>query len=260
MLIDTHCHLTHDLFKPDFDQVIQRAKDAGLKAILVSGVNPPTNREILQLTKKYDILKASLGIYPIDALGLAPDETGMAIHKGPINIEEEFKFFQQHKNQITAIGEVGLDCKFGAEYKEQQNQNFQKIIELTEKLNKPIVVHTRKAEADCLALLESSNLKHIILHTFEGNKKLIKKAIDLGYYFSVPTLIVRSQHFQMLADLAPIQPILTETDAPWLSPFPDKRNEPAFITESIKKIAEIKKLSKKEIQEQIWTSFNKIFT
>lgn len=262
MLIDTHCHLTHELFKADLDAVIERAKAAGVKVILVSGVNPPTNREILTFVKKDPILKASLGIYPIDALGLAPDEAdagGLAVHKGPIDIDGEFMFFSKHKQEIAAIGEVGLDYKFGAEHKEQQKRNFQKVIEYTEKMKKPIVVHTRKAEEDCIALLESSKIKHVILHTFEGNKKLIKKAADLGYYFSVPTLIVRSTHFQMLVDIAPFTQILTETDAPWLGPFPDKRNEPAFIAESIKKIAEIKRLSIKEAEDTIYKNFTSIF-
>jgi TatD DNase family protein len=258
-LIDTHCHLTHELFKKDVDKVIQRAKDANFKAILVSGVNPPTNRDTLKLIKKDPILKASLGIYPLDAIGLTPDTTGMQRHPGNIDINAEFEFFNKHKDEITSIGEVGLDYKFTKEHNDQQKANFQKIINYTEKLKKPIVVHTRKAEADCIELLESSNLKHVLLHTFEGNKKLIKKAIDLGYYFSVPTLIMRLQHFQMLVDMAPIEQIFTETDAPWLAPNKEDRNEPSFIVESIKKIAEIKKTTTKETENQIWKNYKNVF-
>jgi len=258
-LVDVHSHLTHEQFKDDFPQVIERAKKAGIKSILLSGINPPTNREILNLAKQYDILKASPGIYPIDALGLGPDESGLKAHEGPIDIDNEFEFFNQNKDDIIAIGEVGLDYKFAEEQKEKQKSNFQKIINLTEKIGKPIVIHSRNAEADCIDMLESSSIKHVILHSFSGNKKLIKKAADLGYNFSVPTSIARAQHFQMLVEMTSLRQILTETDAPWLSPYPDKRNEPAFITESIKKMSEIKQLTGEETANTIFTNYQRIF-
>src|SRR3989338_1687581 len=108
-LVDVHSHLNHELFTKDLSEVLERAKTAGVKSILVSGVNPPSNREVLELAKKYPLIKASLGIYPIDALGLEPDETGLPVHKGPIDIDEEFEFFSKNKGKIAAIGEVGMD-------------------------------------------------------------------------------------------------------------------------------------------------------
>jgi TatD DNase family protein len=263
-LVDTHCHLIHEQFKDDIDAVVQRAKDAGFSAIICSGVNPPTNRQVLELSKKHDIVKAALGIYPIDALGIAPDGTGLARYQGKINIDEEFTFFNEHKNAITAIGEVGLDYKFGADHKEQQKANFKKIIQHTEKIGKPIVVHTRRAELDCVELLESSSIKHIILHSFEAKKTLIRRAADNGWYFSVPTNVVRSQQFQTLLSIVPLQQVFTETDAPWLSPFKEAdgtpiRNEPAFVAESLKKFAEIKEMSKEDVAAQIWKNYVKVF-
>lgn len=176
-----------------------------------------------------------------------------------IDIDTEFAFFKKHRDEITAIGEVGMDRKFTKEHDEQQKANFRKIIGHTEKLGRPIIVHTRNAEADCLELLQSSTIKQVILHTFEGNRKLIQKAIELGYSFSVPTLLMRSSHFQMLVGMAPLEQLFTETDAPWLAADKEKRNEPAFITESIKKIAEIKKLGASEVEEQIWKNAKKVF-
>lgn len=258
-LVDTHCHLTHERFKDDIDEVINRAKKAGFKALVCSGTNPPVNREILALAKKHSIIKPSLGIYPIDALGLAPDEVGMARYEGKIDIDAEFAFFEQHKNEIVSIGEVGMDFHWDDKHHEQQAKNFGKIIALTEKIGKPIVVHTRRAEEECVALLEKSKLKYVILHSFEARKSLIKRAADRGFYFSVPTSIVRSQQFQTLVEIVPLTQIFTETDAPWLSPFKDKRNEPAFIVESIRKIAEIKKITEKEVAAQIWENYEKVF-
>jgi len=258
-LVDTHAHLTHKQFKFDLPDVIQRAKNAGFKAILVSGVNPSSNHEVLELCNKYPICKAALGIYPIDALGLGPDESGMAKYDGKIDIDKEFDFFKKNKDKITAIGEVGIDYKYGAEHKDEQKKNFLKIIEHTEKIKKPIVVHTRRAEEDCVTMLESSKLKHVILHSFEARKSLIKRAVDKGFYFSVPTVVVRAQQFQTLVELAPLTQIFTETDSPWLSPFKDQRNEPSFIIESIKKIAEIKKMSETDVAAQIWKNYQGVF-
>ena len=259
-LIDTHCHLTHDLFKKDRDEVIERAKKAGFKAILCSGTNPAVNREVLQLSKKYSIIKASLGIYPIDALGLAPDEIGMARHEGKIDIDDEFAFFNKNKDDVAAIGEVGLDYHWDKIHHQEQKTNFEKIITFTEKMKKPIVVHTRRAEEDCVSMLESSKIKHVILHSFEARKSLIKRASDNGFYFSIPTSIVRAQQFQTLVEIAPLTQIFTETDAPWLSPFKEKRNEPAFITESIKKIAEIKQLKPEVTAEAIFSNYCNVFS
>ena len=259
-LVDTHCHLTHERFKEDIDDVINRAKKAGFKALVCSGTNPPTNREIIALAKRYPIIKPSLGIYPIDALGLAPDEVGMARHDGKIDIDAEFEFFNQHKNEIVSIGEVGMDFYWTDKHNEQQKKNFEKIIKLTEKIGKPIVVHTRRAEEECVALLEKSQLNYVVLHSFEARKNLIKRAADRGFYFSVPTSVVRSQQFQTLVEIVPLTQIFTETDAPWLSPFKDKRNESVFTVESIKKIAEIKKISEDDVAAQVWKNYEKVFS
>jgi TatD DNase family protein len=258
--VDTHTHLTHKLFKDDVDAVIQRAKDVGVKAMLVSGVNPPSNRDVLELCRKYsDICKASLGLYPIDALGLGPDESGMAVHAGPIDVDDEFSFFKKHKDEIAAIGEVGLDYKYNVDHMAKQKEIFERVISWTEKLGKPIVVHTRKAEEDCISMLESSRLKNVILHTFEGNKKLVKRAADAGFLFSVPTLLPKSSHFQMIVDTVDFSHLLTETDAPWLGVDPDKRNEPAFVLASVKKMAEIKGVSVEDAAAHIWKNYSTIF-
>src|SRR3989344_5452420 len=263
-LADVHSHLNHELFKDDLNAVLERAKKAGLKAILVSGVNPPANREVLELAKKYPLIKASLGIYPIDALGLEPDETGLPVHKGPIDINEEFKFFLKNKSKISAIGEVGMDFNWATkeETYEKQAENFRKIIRLTITLTKPIIIHSRKAEEECLDILEQE-IKNkevpVILHCFSGRKSLITKAARLGYYFSIPPNILRAGNFQTLVHKVNIKQLLTETDAPWLSSFPGKRNEPAFVLETINKIAEIKKLSVEETATIIWENYQEIF-
>ena len=258
MLVDVHCHLDHEKFKADLDEVIDRAKKAKVTHILTSGVNVKSNRNALELSRKYDIVHFSAGLYPIDLLGDV-DVEGMPRQMEPINMDDEFKFIQDHKEEVMSIGEVGLDGKYCADQMPQQKKNFEKIISFVEKIDKPIVIHSRKAEKDVIDLLESSSLKRVNLHCFMGNKKLIQRAADLGYSFSIPSIILKLQHFQMLVEMVSTSQLLTETDAPWLSPYTEKKNEPAFITETIKKIAEIKKMTTLEVEKNIFMNFQKLF-
>ena len=118
-LVDIHCHLNHEKFNKDRDEVVQRAKDAGVKVIITSGVNVPTNREVLELAKKYDIVKCTLGIYPIDALNIkidALDEVGLTRQAEPFDVDEELKFILSKKKEIMGIGECGMDFKYLKEH------------------------------------------------------------------------------------------------------------------------------------------------
>ncbi|MBS3145096.1 TatD family hydrolase [Candidatus Woesearchaeota archaeon] len=259
MLVDVHCHLDHKYLHDQLDAVIDRARKAGLKYILTSGVNVTSNRNALAIARKYpDIVKFSAGLYPIDLLGHV-DVEGLPRQAEPIDIEEEFKFITQHKDEVFSIGEVGLDAKFCADQMPKQKENLQKILDFVAKIKKPIILHTRKAEKDVLDMLESTSLKKVDLHCFMGNKKLIQRAADLGYSFSIPPVIVKLQHFQMLVEMVNIDQILTETDAPYLSPHSDRQNEPAFVRETIKMIAKIKKISEEEVEKNIFKNFEKIF-
>ena len=264
-LIDVHCHLTHDQFKDKLDEVLQRAQKAGLKIIIVSGVNPQANREVLDLAKKHPkLIKVSLGIYPIDALGLAEGDTGLPRQTEKINLEEELKFIEKNKDKIVSIGEIGMDFHWADKEKTyaQQAENFRKIIRFAIKIKKPIVIHSRKAEEECLQILEEE-IKNkeipVIQHCFSGRKALMTKGVELGHYFSIPPCIVKSFNFQTLVKKVPLTQLLTETDSPWLSPYKERMNEPAFVTESIKQIALEKEMSEEEVAAQIWKNYEAVF-
>ncbi len=247
LLVDVHTHLDHCKFKNDLDKVIDNAKRNNVKVIINNGIDIKKNRETLELAKKYDIVKSALGLYPIEALKLKDEE-----------VDEELEFISKNKDKIVAIGEGGLDYHWDKKEHDRQKKIFEKIIKLAEKLKKPLIVHSRMAEKDALDLLESSNAK-VVLHCFNGNFDLVKKADKLGYYFSIPTNVVRSEQFQKIVSMININKILTETDSPYLSPFPGKRNEPCNIIESVKKIAEIKKMDKEEVANNIFMNYKNLF-
>ncbi|MBI2662587.1 TatD family hydrolase [Candidatus Woesearchaeota archaeon] len=263
-LIDVHCHLNHAQFKEDLPEVIKRAQEVGIKVIIVSGVNTSANHEVLKLAEKYPLIKASLGIYPIDALGLSEGETGLPRQPEPINLEEEFKFIEKNKDKIISIGEIGMDFHWASKEAtgEKQADNFRKIINFAKRINKPVVIHSRKAEAECIQILQeeiSTQEIPVIMHCFSGKKILINQAAALDHYFSIPPNIVKSDQFQTLVKIVPLTQLLTETDSPWLSPIKEQRNEPSFVIETIRKIAEIKQLTPEQVAVQIWENYQKAF-
>ena len=234
--------------------MVEAAAKSGISAIITNGLDPETNRKSLELARKYSIVKAALGIYP--RILMEHDAEQECKKYIPFDIEDEIRFITDHKKEFVAIGEVGLDGVKGIDA--LQKKDFERMIELAEKLKKPIIVHSRNAEAEVLACLESSKLK-VILHAFHGKRRLVQKAIDNGWYFSVSTHIVRSQEMQYIARETPLSKLFPETDAPFLSPFPGKRNEPAFVIETIRKIAEIKGMDIQETSKNLWKNYQKVF-
>lgn len=249
ILIDVHCHL--DLLD-DLDSVILRAKKAGVKVIVFNGINAKSNLKVLEISEKYDIVKAALGIYPPEAL-LKEENI-----EQDFDIDSEIKFIRDNKDKIIAIGEIGLDYSTDAD-KTEQKELFRKMIRLGLKLDKPLIVHSRKAEEDVIKILEEEKAKKVVLHCFSGRKSLIKKADSLGYYFSIPTNIVRAENFQSMVKEVNINQLLTETDAPYLSPFKGKKNEPSFVIEAVKKIASIKGFEVEEVANNIFMNYQRLF-
>ncbi|MBS3098494.1 TatD family hydrolase [Candidatus Woesearchaeota archaeon] len=259
MLIDVHAHLADEEFTKDLGKVIERARKADVKAIITNGSDHKTNVSSLKIAEKYDIVKAALGIYPLYAVDLGLREAAYPMEKiKPIDIDNELKFIEENKDKLTAIGEIGLDYTVKGKEKEQK-EVFQKIIRLAEKIKKPIIVHSRKAEDDVIEMLNSSKIKKVLLHCFSGKKNIVKKAADLGYHFSIPTNVVRAQNFQLMVKEININQLFCETDAPYLSPFKDRRNEPAFVIESYKKMAEIKGMELQEVINNVWMNFQRLF-
>ena len=165
MLIDIHSHLDHCYFEDDLDKVIDNAIKANVKVILTAGTNPGKNRISLKLAEKYDIVKPCLGIHPVQYNEKNSIKNN---NSSKIDIDKEIKFIEKNKKNISAIGEVGLDYFWNKDNKKQQHELFEKMISLAEKLNKPIIVHSRKAESDTIEKLQSSKLKKIIIHSFTG--------------------------------------------------------------------------------------------
>lgn len=256
MLIDVHSHLDHPLIHSKIDEIIKNARKTGIKHIITNGIDPNTNRICLELAKKYDIIECGMGIYPRSSLRKEIEKCYSNANPD-FDFDKELEFIGKNKENIIAISEVGLDFVNGED--KQQIEDFEKIIELAKKINKPIVVHSRKAEKKCVEMLESSKPKKIVMHCFCGKKSLVKKIQGNGWFFSIPTTVIRSQQFQLMAQEVPITQLFCETDSPFLSPYKEKPNEPAFVVESYKKISEIKNMEFKEVVNNIYMNWQKVF-
>jgi TatD DNase family protein len=257
-LIDDHCHLDEFFYKDEVDSVIERARKNNVKAIICAGINPDTNRQVLKLQEKYpDIIYPALGMYPRDALRKEIEESENKIDLD-YDVDKELAFIYSHKDKIVALGEVGMDFKDGKDF-EQQEKDFRKIIELAIKMDKALVIHSRKAEAKVIEILESYKYKKIVMHCFGGNHKLVRKIRENQWLFSIPTSIVRDEHFQKIIKETPLNQILTETDAPFLSPFREKRNEPSFIIETIKIISKLRNTPEEDVANIIYTNAKRMF-
>ena len=251
-LIDVHAHLDHERFKKDLDEVIKRFKEAGGEFIFSSGVDKNTNRIVLDLSKKYDCVKASFGLYPIDALERETGNIGF-------DVDEELVWIEEHRDDCVCIGEIGMDFNEGRGKVLEQEQVFRKVLELAKKINKVVIIHSRKAELEAIDIMEDEKMTDVVMHCFHGNKKLIKRCIENGWSFSIPPNITRLEHFKMLVEMVPLNQLLTETDAPYLSPFAGERNESANVAITIREIAKIKRIDEEGVAEQIFKNAEELF-
>ncbi len=242
MLIDAHCHL--DML--DIEKAIEGARKNNVNIILANGTNPETNRKVLELSKKYKEVKPVLGIYPVDALKLTDKQ-----------IAEEINFIKN--SNPFAIGEVGMDFKDDLDNWKRQEKIFEKFVKLSIGLDIPITVHSRKAEKECIEILERLKSKKVIMHYFSGKISLVKRIIENNWMLSIPTAVKNSEHFQKVIEMTPVENLLCETDSPYSHPDKEFPNEPKNVIESYEKIAEIKKLSLEETKNKIEENFQRLF-
>jgi len=253
MLVDVHCHLTHPEFSKDLNAVLERARNAGVKRIVTAGTNKETNRTVMGLWHKHpDIIRPSLGMYPLDAIGL--DDEGQKV--APQEADQEIEFIYNNKKNIVCVGEIGLDYKINQDPK--QTTIFQKMLDCADHINKPVVVHSRAAEREVVEILCSRKTK-AVLHCFCGRKSLVRQAAKKGTYFSIPPILLRSSQFAMIVKEVDINQLLTETDAPWLSNVSGERNEPAHIARTITAIASIKGMDPVEVENNLFLNYQKLF-
>ncbi len=234
-VIDSHCHLDFKNFKKDRDEVIQRARSAGVVTMINSGIDLVTNERTLKLAASHPFIYPTLGLSP-NSLGYMSDDDVQAV----------LDQIRGHSAEIVGVGEAGLDyyrCPDLAGRK-RQIEIFQKVVDLSRELDLPQVIHARLAEDECLEMVR--HLEKVVFHCYGGSMATMKEAVDLGFYISLATVVCRSAHHQVLARNVPLESLLIETDSPFLSPRRG-RNEPSYVQDSVALIARIKDIAPEDV-------------
>lgn len=251
-LIDAHCHLQSAAFDVDREQTIKRAFQAGVSMIVV-GTDKESSQKAVELAQKYPE-----GIFA--AIGQHPTETE--------KFESDFYEKLAASKKVVAVGECGLDFNriknTELRIKDLQKEIFVEHINLANEVKKPLMIHCRVAFDDLIGILnsESSRLNSPpgIIHFFSGTIEDARSLLDLGFYFTFGGLVTFNREFEGIIRFIPLERILLETDAPFVAPIPyrGKRNEPAYIVETAKKMAEIKKLPFEKIACQTSENVEKV--
>ncbi len=234
-IIDSHCHLDFPKFSKDRNEAISRAKEAGITAMINSGIDYKTNRSSLQLAEQYDFIYPTAGLSPF-----------LASKKDDEQIGEVLKQLSELGEKVIGIGEAGLDYYHYNDQGERRKQEevFKKVIHIAETLGKPLVIHGRDAEDKCFEMAKT--LETVIFHCYGGSIETMGKITDAGYYISIPTLVCFSEHHREIAKNVPQELMIIETDSPYLSPRKG-RNEPAYLVDSLEAIAKIRDMDVEEV-------------
>jgi len=263
MYVDVHTHLTHPKFADDKHEVIKAAIAAGLKAIVVNGLEPASNREILELADAYEEIKPALGIYPVDAVcDLLDDTFPFTVKKFDVDAEVKFIGEQASAGNLAAVGECGLDGHWlGEETYKRQEQVFENLIAIATSNNLPIIIHTRKLEKRTAEILAHHNVKKVNFHCYGGRTKFaLEWAEKYNWHFSIPANANKNQAFAKMLKILPLENILTETDAPFLAPVSGERNEPKNVRGTVEIFAELRDLDLEQAKLQIWTNYQNLFS
>ena len=259
-LFDSHCHLDDDKFDGKRDEII---KDILLeiKGCITAGYSLEASKKAVEISKKYKNIYSICGISPNDI-----PQTEQELWK---NIDEIYKLVQENieSKKIVAIGEIGLDYHWEKDLdrRELQKQAFKKQIEIANKLNLPIVIHTREAVNDTLEILKNNEVKiKGVFHCCPLNRELVKEALKLGYYisFAGPVTFKNSKNAEEIINMVPNDRILIETDSPYLAPEPVRGtvNNPKNVKYIAMKIAEVKNLTLEEVANMTYENAKECFS
>jgi TatD DNase family protein len=247
-LVDSHVHLDDPKFDADRDATIERALAAGVERMMAIGTGngPPDLEVAVRMADRYPFIYATIGVHPHDASKATPETFA------------RLRELAAHP-KVLAVGEIGLDYHYDLSPRDVQRAVFEQQLALAAECGKPIVIHTREAWDDTLAMLRAHWSGGGIMHCFTGNETQARQALDLGFHLSFGGVLTfpKAEEVRQSARLAPEDRILVETDCPYLAPVPyrGKRNEPAFVVETVRRLAEVRGVTPEALAEATTRNF-----
>ncbi|MEE3607641.1 TatD family hydrolase [Avibacterium paragallinarum] len=253
-IVDSHCHLDaldYENLHKNVADVVQKAKQRGVQHLLAVGVTLQRFEQVYDSLAPFPQISLACGVHPLN------------LEDEPFDYERLLKL--AHDDKVIAIGEMGLDYYYSEENKAEQQSVFAQQIAIANELAKPIIVHTRSAREDTIALLKAHNAEKCggILHCFTENWEMAKQALDLGFYISISGIIT-FKNAEALRDVVrkvPLDRLLVETDSPYLAPVPyrGKQNQPAYTREVCDYVATLKGLTSEEFAQITTQNFERLF-
>ncbi len=253
-IVDSHCHLDaldYENLHKSVDDVVEKAKQRGVKHLLSIGCTLNRFEQMLHMVEHRDDVSLSCGVHPLDLADEPFDEVRL-------------NALAQH-DKVIAIGEIGLDYYYSEQNKDLQQQVFSTQIQVANHLHKPVIIHTRQAREDTLAILRENEAEKCggVIHCFTENLEFAKAALDLGFYISCSGIITfkNAEDIREVIRYVPADRLLVETDSPYLAPVPyrGKQNQPAYTREVCEYVASLKGLTAKEFALQTTQNFEKLF-
>ncbi|MGI6600473.1 MAG: TatD family hydrolase [Dethiobacteria bacterium] len=250
-LIDTHAHLNSRQFQEDLEQVLARARSAGVGMIINVGSDESDSERAVMQSEEYPQLWAAVGIHPHFAATVSP------------SFRNKLASLATNR-RVLAIGEMGLDFYRELSPRHLQEEVFREQLELAAELKKPVIIHSREAHAETLQVLrEMRPPQSGVAHCFSGSPKELAAFLELGFYISIagPVTYPRSQELRLLLKEIPADRLLLETDAPYLAPLPyrGKRNEPAFIKKTYEQVALTLEMEPEALARQVQANAVRLF-
>jgi TatD DNase family protein len=251
MFVDSHCHLDDERFADDLDAVLDRAAAAGVTRILTIGTGdgPPEIDRAVSLADRYTQVYASIGVHPHDAAKVTPQTY------------DDLRALAGHA-KVIAFGEIGLDYHYDFSPREIQREVFIEQLKLARAVGMPITIHTREAWEDTMTVLREHWQGEGVLHCFTGDPAQAREALDMGFHLSYGGVVTfkTADHVRESARITPDDRLLIETDAPYLAPIPyrGKRNEPAMMIETARKLAEVRGTTAEAIAALTTTNFERL--
>lgn len=251
MLVDSHCHLNFPEFKDDLPDVVRRAQIAGVEVMVSVNTRLNESVEIQKIADQFPFVFCSVGVHPHDAATHVYD-----------GVKEEIRTLCQHP-KVVALGETGLDYYYNNSPKEDQIKSFHTHAQLSKELDLPLIIHTRDADEDTIAVLKDHPDAYGVFHCFSGTDALARQALEMGYYLSLSGIVTfpKAQALKEIATWVPLDRLLVETDSPFLAPVPHrgKRNEPAFTAHVAQVLSELKGIPLAEVAQTTTDNFFALF-
>ena len=258
MLVDSHCHIAGSEFAADLDQVIERARAAGVERafVVLAADDEPELRQAEEVRSRWSEVRFSIGVHPHNAGTFSSD---------PAEAARRVRKAIDAQPLARAVGEIGLDYHYDFSPRDVQQQVFREQIRLAHQLSRPIVIHTREADDDTLRILNEERGRDVggVFHCFTGDRAMARRALDIGFHLSLAGIVTfpRAIELKEVARLVPLDRLLIETDSPYLSPVPHRgtRNEPARVARVAEVIAELRGERVEAITSATGKNFDRLF-